>query len=72
MYQRVDIGATRAIQTGPGRLNTWADIFNLLDHRNERGYEYSFALTSATNIRVTPRRQDFLGILPSLGLGCEF
>lgn len=72
MYQRVDLRATRTVQTTHGRLNVWADIFNLLDHRNQRGYEYSFALTTPTNVRVTPRRQDFLGILPSLGIGWEF
>ena len=71
-YQRLDFRASRTFQTAHGRLNVWADVFNALNRANQRGNRYSYSFTAPSSLRVTANREDFLGILPSLGLGWEF
>jgi Carboxypeptidase regulatory-like domain/TonB-dependent Receptor Plug Domain len=71
-YQRVDLRATRSWRTSRGRVNLWADIFNALNHKNQRGYSYEWALGSPTVVNVFRARDDFLGLLPTLGVSWEF
>ena len=71
-YQRVDIRATRSWTTARGRINAWVDLFNAFDRSNQRGYSYSWSLASPSTISVQTTREDFLGRLPTFGLGWEF
>jgi hypothetical protein len=71
-YMRVDARATRAWVTPRGKISAWADVFNLLNRRNERSFEYRWTLTSPTSIAVTAVRNDFLTLLPTLGVTWEF
>ncbi len=71
-YQRMDVRVTRTWRTSRGRINVWGDIFNLLDHKNQQGYSYEWVLASPTLVNVFRGREDFLGRLPTLGVGWEF
>jgi hypothetical protein len=71
-YQRMDVRVTRSWQTSRGRINVWGDVFNLLDHKNQQGYSYEWTLASPTLVNVFRGREDFLGRLPTIGVGWEF
>jgi Carboxypeptidase regulatory-like domain len=71
-YQRLDFRATRTWRTSRGNVNVWGDIFNLLNHANQSGAEYSASLASPTRVTVRTTRTDFLGLLPTLGVSWEF
>ncbi|MCC6242234.1 MAG: TonB-dependent receptor, partial [Gemmatimonadaceae bacterium] len=71
-YQRVDIRVSRAWRTSRGRVNVWGDVFNLLNRKNQQGYSYEWALASPTLVNVFRGREDFLGRLPTVGVGWEF
>lgn len=71
-YHRLDLRATQRVTTSRGVFNVFVDVFNTLNHQNQRGSTYSASLLSPSTVRVTANRQDFLGILPSLGMGWEF
>jgi Carboxypeptidase regulatory-like domain/TonB-dependent Receptor Plug Domain len=72
LYQRVDLRATRSWRTARGRVSLWADVFNALNAKNQRGYSYEWALGSPTVVNVFRARDDFLGLLPTLGVSWEF
>ena len=71
-YQRVDLRATKSSQTSRGRVIVWGDVFNVFNHKNQQGYSYEWVLASPTLVNVYRGRNDFLGRLPTVGVGWEF
>jgi hypothetical protein len=64
--RRFDVRYTRFFDTRKGRVALYADVFNLLNRRNPRGYEYSLFFNPSFTVR---RDYDvLLPRLPSLGL----
>jgi hypothetical protein len=71
-YMRLNARARRAWRTRRGTISACADVFNLLNRRNERSFEYRWNLTGPTSISVTAVRNVFLTRLPTLGVTWEF
>jgi TonB dependent receptor len=71
-YQRLDIRATRTFNTKRGNINVWGDLFNVLNRKNQRGFSYSASLASPSRVNVVSTREEFLGLLPTLGINWEF
>ncbi len=70
-YQRIDLRASRTVTTRRTRVIFFADLFNMLDHHNPRGYDYDTSVSGGTVV-VERRREEFLGLLPSVGFRLEF
>ena len=70
-YRRADVRFTRDVDTGHGRLSFFADVFNVFNAANPRGYNYNYSF-DGTTLRVVPRPNAQIPILPSAGFSWEF
>lgn len=70
-YQRLDARVSRRFVLRRGTLSVFAEVFNLLDRANHRGWDYDTFLNSG---RLTVRRtpESFIGRLPTAGFRWEF
>ncbi len=75
-YHRIDL---RASYTKPlrrhGRLTFFVDVQNLYGRKNLSGYEFdngSFIPEPDGSVRVVPEVEEWLGLMPSFGIGWEF
>lgn len=73
-YQRFDLRVTRGFDLTRGRLELFLDIFNLLNRKNYRSYEWILGINQETGA-VRARREpgeEMLPILPTLGFRWVF
>jgi hypothetical protein len=70
MYQRFDVRYTRYWDTRRGRVALYADVFNLADRENARGFDYD--IRSLNPYRVEREYETLLPRLPSIGISWEF
>jgi outer membrane cobalamin receptor len=69
-YHRLDLRASRIIETRHGVVKVFLDIFNAYDHRNLLAYDYDPSVTvGVLTVRKTGR--DLLPILPTAGISWE-
>ena len=69
-YHRLDLRASRTIQTRHGVVKVFVDIFNAYDHQNLIAYDYSTS-SSGGVLTVTKRPRDMLPILATAGISWE-
>ncbi|MEP6690468.1 MAG: TonB-dependent receptor [Gemmatimonadaceae bacterium] len=68
-YQRFDVRATRYFDVRGTRIALFADIFNLLDRKNARGYGYSVLNNP---VRIVRQIDAQVPRLPTAGITVEF
>lgn len=67
VYHRLDLRASRSRDLPSGRWTTFVEIRNLYDRRNARGYDLDLDESG-----VVLRQENWLGIVPSLGVVWSF
>lgn len=70
-YHRVDLRFSRVFHTKRGTVSTYAEVFNLLDRGNQRGWEYD-AFSNSGRLSVLRRQATFVGRLPTIGVRWSF
>jgi len=66
-FHRLDLRINRNFELPNGRLTTYLEVVNVLDHENIRDYHYEMVCSRTECVlERTPER--WLGILPSLGV----
>ena len=72
-YRRMDLRVTRDFRVGRGQLSIFADVFNLLNEDNVRGYNWSVNILDQTGrLQVIRWPIDLLPRLPSIGASYQF
>jgi hypothetical protein len=70
-YRRVDIRATRYFDLSHGRLSLFAELFNLFNSANPRGYHYNLN-NDAGRYSVVRAYATQLPRIPAAGITWEF
>lgn len=71
-YWRADLRAARTFTAARGVVRLYADIFNVLNRKNVRGYDYDPSVSNLGVVTVRRFPETFLGRLPSIGVNWEF
>jgi len=70
-YFSLDIGARKEWVFSRARLEVYADIVNVTDHRNRAGIDYDIEEVDG-GFELTPDHENLLGRVPSLGVTLSF
>jgi TonB dependent receptor/Carboxypeptidase regulatory-like domain/TonB-dependent Receptor Plug Domain len=70
-YRRLDVRLSRQWRAHRGVVSAFAEVFNLLDRANQRGWDYNLRMTNG-NLQVTSFPEAFVGRLPTVGVRWEF
>jgi len=70
-YHRLDVRVSRRFALRNGALSMYAEVFNLLGRKNQRGWSYD-AVTRSGRLSVERTREAFIGRLPTAGLRWAF
>jgi hypothetical protein len=70
-YRRVDVRWTRYFDTRSGRVAFFADVFNLFNNFNLRGFETNVN-TFGRSVTVWQSNEQFIPRLPTVGINWEF
>lgn len=70
-YQRIDVRMTREFGLAGGRASVFAEVFNLFNTTNVRGYGYVPSVRNRQPFMFR-EREDFLPRLPSIGVRWAF
>jgi hypothetical protein len=72
-YRRADVRWTRYFDTRKGRWSVFAEVYNLLNTANPRGYYVNVDVNPQSRIVTTPRGTETnIGRLPAAGITWEF
>jgi outer membrane receptor protein involved in Fe transport len=75
-YHRLDLRASRTWQRKRGALSVFLEVQNLYNRENERGRDFDdsdiYYNSSSGQLELYADREDWLGMIPSLGLSWEF
>ncbi|MCP4660646.1 MAG: TonB-dependent receptor, partial [bacterium] len=74
-YHRLDVRVSRSWQLDRGTLSLFIDVQNLYDRKNERGTEFEdaeFYVLPNGDIVLSADDEEWLGMIPSFGIGWEF
>ncbi len=75
-YLRLDLRASRTSRIGRrGSLTFFVDVQNLTNHDNQRGFAIAdpeYFWSEETGLIVTFPQENWLPIIPSFGISCEF
>ena len=71
-YRRVDARFTRFFQTRTGRVSLFAEVYNLFNFHNRRGYGTNLDVDRQRKVSSYPAGQDWIPRLPTFGFTYEF
>jgi hypothetical protein len=71
-YRRVDVRYTRFFDTRSGRVSLFAEVYNLLDIHNRRGYSTNVNVDRQRRITFSRGTEDWIPRLPTFGITYEF
>jgi hypothetical protein len=72
-YHRMDVRVSRHFETSYGRISLFVEVRNLYDRRNVRGYDYTdVVIRSLNSYRYTKEPREWLPLIPSFGVSCDF
>ncbi|MDA8020735.1 MAG: TonB-dependent receptor [Thermoanaerobaculia bacterium] len=75
-YHRLDVRVSRLAELSNGKsLELFLDVQNLYDQSNQAGFvvdERNFLLLPSGEVEYRPLEEEWLGILPSFGVGLRF
>jgi carboxypeptidase family protein/TonB-dependent receptor-like protein len=71
-YRRADVRWTRYFDTRRGRWSVFAEVYNLLNTQNPRGYYVNLNVDNQRRVTTTRGTETNIGRLPTAGITWEF
>jgi TonB-dependent receptor-like protein/carboxypeptidase family protein len=71
-YRRVDVRFTRYFETSTGRISLFAEVYNLFNTSNRRGYNPNLSVDRQRNLTVSQGNEYWIARLPTFGITYEF
>ena len=71
-YRRLDVRYTRYIDTRTGRIPLFAEVYNLLDANNPRGYSTNVNVDGQRRVTFFQSSETWIPRLPTFGITYEF
>lgn len=71
-FHRMDVRVSRYWELKRSRLSAFIEVSNLYNRKNPRAYYYNINVDRNRNMRVFREQDDWLTILPSIGISWDF
>ncbi|MCA9758995.1 MAG: TonB-dependent receptor [Candidatus Eisenbacteria bacterium] len=71
-YQRLDARVNRKFRTSHGTISTFLQVINLYNHMNVIRYDHDILQSNDQTFKAEIGEETWFGILPFLGVSCEF